>query len=104
MPQDWYKISQPADKHFSSNQWIAIGRKFMMLTLGRRIPDVALFCNDDHSTTYDYYFSPAAAAIAQELIARYAGTRCESPIGVVAVSPLVSTHGWESIFFRNSSK
>ena len=102
MPQDWYKISQSADKHFSSNQWNAIGREFMMLTLGRRTPDVALFCNDDHSTTYDYYFSPSAAVIAKDLIARYAGTRCDSPMGVIAVSPIVSTHGWESVFLKSS--
>jgi hypothetical protein len=99
---DWYKISQPSDK-FSAAQWDAIGGEFMALTLGRRTPDVVLFCNDDHSTTYDYYFSPAAAAIAQELIARYAGTRCESPIGVVDVSPVISTLGWESVFVRGPS-
>ncbi len=103
MAQDWYRVSQPSDK-FSANQWVGIHHEFTMLALrAGNPPEVALFCNDDHSTAYDYYFSPAAAMLAKDIIARYAGTRCESPIGVVSVTAVVSTHGWES-FFRESSE
>lgn len=103
MTEDWYKISQPSDKNFSSSEWIAIHHEFTRLTLRIKNREVALLTNNDNSVSYDYYFSPAAAVIAKDLITRYGGTRCESPIGVIELTPIFAVAGWESVF-RNSSK
>jgi hypothetical protein len=102
MPEDWYKISQPADKNFSSHQWIAIHHEFTTLVMGMKNREIALLTNDDNSVSYDYYFSPAAAVIAKDLIARYGGTRCESPIGVIALTPILAVPDWEHVFRRSS--
>jgi hypothetical protein len=100
--ESWYKISQSAAR-FSANQWVGIHRQFTLLALrAGNPPEVALFANDDTSKTYDYYFSPAAALLMSELIARYPGTWCESPIGSTPVTPVVSVHEWESVFLKSS--
>lgn len=103
MSEEWYKISQPADRNFSSQQWIAIHHEFTMLTMGVKDREVALLANNDNSDFHDYYFSPAAAVIAKDLIARYRGTRCDSPVGVIELAPIVAVPDWESVF-RKSSK
>ena len=99
----WYKISQSA-KNFSAGQWTGVHFEFSMLVLRAGNPrEAALLINDDHSETYDYYFSPLAAEIARELIARHAGTPCASPIGVIPVSLVAGGERWEERL-RNSSK
>lgn len=90
MLQDWYKITFSAS-NFSASKWVAIQAEFTMLMLAAgNPPNAALFSTyPQTSASYDYYFSPAAAVLAHDLIARYAGTRCSSPIGVVDVGPPV---------------
>jgi hypothetical protein len=90
----WYKVTLPDLAKQASLQ-----NEFMKLHLkSGGAKDAAII--SDPLVRDDFYFSPGAARIGWELIARYSGTECPAPVETSRLKLVVGVDGWKQAIFR----
>ena len=94
----WYRVALN-DEDLATGREMALQREFEELFIRAKTPDdAAMFTSEDDLPPYLYFFSPAAGAIATDLIRRHAGIECDPPARA-DVSLVVGNQNWRRIFF-----
>jgi hypothetical protein len=90
----WHKILLPHESAIEQQGQI-INLFIQTCARNPNVKPASLFADLDVGDPYAMYFSPAAATICSDIIARYSGVPCEAPSG--AAVKLMAGHaaGWK---------
>lgn len=93
----WYRIVL-SDEDVIARKHMELQQAFETVFLANRWPsDAAMFSGVD-TLTHDFYFSPAAARIAKDLLKFYGASTCPGPSPADIVL-LIGTPSWRDAIF-----